>query len=66
MSGASVPRTVNKVNICTGPDLVSMRTVGGFSLVGIIQKAFDVYLTSLPLSVARKELSAEYSLTFHP
>lgn len=41
--------------------LVSVKTVGGFSLGGIIQKAFDVYLTSLPLSVVRKELSTEDS-----
>lgn len=40
---------------------VSVKAVGGFSLGGIILKAFDVYLTSVSLSVVRKELSTEYS-----
>jgi len=40
--------------------LVSVKIMGGFSLGRIIQKAFDVYLTSLPLSVVRKELSTKY------
>lgn len=40
--------------------IVSVKTVGGFSLGRIIQKAFNIFLTSRPLSVVRKELSTEY------